>query len=126
MVFGTFDILHPGHLDFFRQAKKHGDYLIVSVARDLNVKKIKGEFPVNNEQARMHAIDKQGIADEVILGRQSNWFEAIEEIKPDVICLGYDQDDHGLKEKIKKLNIEVIRLKPYKEHKFKSSKLKAG
>ncbi|HEY4500387.1 MAG TPA: adenylyltransferase/cytidyltransferase family protein, partial [Candidatus Paceibacterota bacterium] len=42
MVFGTFDILHPGHLYFLRAAKKLGDYLIVSLARDVNVRKIKG------------------------------------------------------------------------------------
>ena len=40
MVFGAFDCLHPGHLDFFKQAKKYGDYLIVSVGTDKNVKKI--------------------------------------------------------------------------------------
>src|SRR3989344_5438626 len=35
MVFGTFDILHVGHLDFFKQARKLGDYLLVVVARDV-------------------------------------------------------------------------------------------
>ena len=44
MVFGTFDGLHEGHLDFFRQAREYGDYLIVAVARDVNVKKIKKSF----------------------------------------------------------------------------------
>ena len=41
MLFGTFDGLHEGHFDLFRQAKKYGDYLVVVVARDVNVKKIK-------------------------------------------------------------------------------------
>ena len=43
MAFGTFDILHAGHLNFFKQARKLSKYpfLIVSVARDVNVKKIK-------------------------------------------------------------------------------------
>ena len=41
MVFGTFDILHQGHLDFFKQARKlvANPFLVVSVARDVNVKK---------------------------------------------------------------------------------------
>jgi len=34
MVFGTFDIFHPGHRSFLNQAKKYGNYLIVVVARD--------------------------------------------------------------------------------------------
>ncbi len=126
MVFGTFDILHPGHINFFKQAKGQGDYLIIVVARDLNVKKIKGKFPLNSEQTRMNEIKKTGIADEAVLGRLNDWFGLIEEKKPDTICLGYDQKDFNLKEELKKrnLNIEIIRLKPYKNKKYKSSKLK--
>ena len=58
MVFGTFDILHKGHLDFFRQARSlsKNPFLIVSVARDANVKKVKGRFPQNNERLRQKKI----------------------------------------------------------------------
>ena len=52
MVFGTFDIFHDGHRDYFKQAREFGDYLIVVVARDENVLKIKGNIPRNNEKAR--------------------------------------------------------------------------
>ena len=48
MVFGAFDGLHPGHLDFFRQAKEYGDTLVVSVGTDKNVEKIKGKKPQNS------------------------------------------------------------------------------
>ena len=44
MVFGTFDYLHEGHKDFFRQAKQYGDELVVVVARDETVKQIKGKL----------------------------------------------------------------------------------
>ena len=47
IVFGTFDILHKGHLNLFKQAKQHGDYLMAVIARDKNVKKAKGKFPKN-------------------------------------------------------------------------------
>lgn len=126
MIFGTFDILHPGHINFFEQAKKQGDYLIVVIARDLNVKKIKGEFPINNEITRVDEVKKVGIADEVILGRLNDWFGLIEEIKPDIICLGYDQKDFNLKDELIKRNLDtkIIRLKPHKKEKYKSSKLK--
>lgn len=55
MVFGTFDILHKGHLDFFKQARRlaKNPFVIVSVARDINVKKIKGQKPQNNEKIRV-------------------------------------------------------------------------
>ena len=47
MVFGTFDGLHEGHLDFFKQARQlsKNPFLIVSIARDKNVKIIKKIFP---------------------------------------------------------------------------------
>ena len=44
MVFGAFDGFHPGHLDFFKQARAYGDILVVSVGTDRNVEKIKGNF----------------------------------------------------------------------------------
>lgn len=61
MVFGTFDILHKGHINFFKQARKLAKkpYLIVSVARDINVKKIKGHKTINNEKYRLLKISKQ-------------------------------------------------------------------
>ena len=39
LIFGTFDGIHEGHLNLFKQAKKYGDYLIVVVGRDENIKK---------------------------------------------------------------------------------------
>ena len=45
MVFGTFDGLHPGHLSYFKQARKYGDYLIAIVALDENVLQFKGHRP---------------------------------------------------------------------------------
>ena len=44
MAFGTFDLMHPGHEYFLRQAKKRGDYLIAVIARDSTVKKLKGKL----------------------------------------------------------------------------------
>ncbi|MHA1679090.1 MAG: adenylyltransferase/cytidyltransferase family protein, partial [Promethearchaeota archaeon] len=53
LCFGTFDILHPGHVSFLKQARKYGNYLVVVVARDENVKKIKGKYPLDNELKRI-------------------------------------------------------------------------
>jgi glycerol-3-phosphate cytidylyltransferase len=43
---GAFDLLHIGHLDLFRQAKSHCDFLIVGVASDEIVLEYKGALPV--------------------------------------------------------------------------------
>lgn len=128
MVFGTFDILHKGHINFLNQAKKHGDYLIVTVANDSNVYKIKNKNPLYTQEKRKKEIENLNIASKVIIGNKNikKYFEIIKNELPNIICLGYDQDDLNLEKTIKENNLEIkiIRLKPYKEHIFKSSILK--
>ena len=58
MVFGTFDVLHKGHINFFKQAKKHGDHLLVVVARDKTVSLIKGIKPHYDEKERLKSVKK--------------------------------------------------------------------
>ena len=129
IVFGTFDILHRGHLDFFEQAKKFGDFLVVVVARDKNVKKLKREKPLYNEMLRLNKIGKSKLVDKVVLGNKKDRYLILKQEKPDVICLGYDQkvDEKKLSEKLKEYKLEeaqVIRLGAYRPEKYKSSLLK--
>ncbi|MBU1177719.1 adenylyltransferase/cytidyltransferase family protein [Patescibacteria group bacterium] len=128
MVFGTFDILHLGHLDFFRQAKEHGDQLTVVVAHDETVKTIKGEYPIHKQTERMAEIEKQGIVDEVIAAQSGgDKLQIIRERQPAIICLGYDQRKFvgELERYIKgsNQNIKIIRARSYKPEIYKSSKL---
>ncbi len=127
MVFGTFDRLHKGHLDFFRQAKKKGDFLIAVVARDSNVESVKGRKPSQDESARLEAVKNAHGVDLAVLGYEDDVYRIIEEQKPGVVCLGYDQNSYseGLDEELKKRNIDakIERLKPYKPEIFKTSKL---
>lgn len=129
MVFGTFDIFHEGHKSFLRQAKKYGSYLIVIVARDKTVGKLKKKKPVNSEQYRIKKIKESGLADKVMLGNLGDKYRVIKRYKPAIICLGYDQRFfvRGLKKKLKEYKLEkteIIRLKAYKPEIYKSSKLK--
>ena len=127
MVFGTFDVFHPGHRDFLKQAKKRGDYLVAVVARDETVLKVKGNLPRNNENFRLNAIKKSGLVDEVFLGNLGNKYEVIKKNKPNVICLGYDQKFfiNKLEEKLKEFKLSgtvIIKMKPYHPEIYKSSK----
>lgn len=127
MVFGTFDSLHSGHLNLFAQAKQYGDYLIVVVARDINVKKIKGRYPQLSEGKRQKIVQKIKTVNKAVLGYKKNRFKIIKELKPDVICLGYDQGIQvaELKNKLTKLNtkVKIYRLRSLRPEKYKSSLL---
>lgn len=129
MAFGTFDLFHPGHEYFLKQAKKYGNYLIVIIARDKTVKEVKGKLPQHSEKQRQKAISGLNLADKAVFGdRGLNKYQIIKKYRPDIICLGYDQTHFvdGLKKKIKeyKLKTKIIRLKPFQPRKYKTSILK--
>jgi len=94
LVFGTFDGAHEGHRNMLRQAKELGDYLVVVVAPDNVVQEIKGKICVNRSAQRIQGVRDEHIADEVVLGDKllSNW-SVLKKYKPDIIALGYDQDE---------------------------------
>ncbi|MCK5282802.1 MAG: FAD synthase [Nanoarchaeota archaeon] len=128
LVFGSFDQLHPGHLYILLEAKRYGNELTVVLAREETIKEIKGKKPKYTEKERREHLEITGIPDKVLLGHLKDKYSIIEKVKPDIICLGYDQDSftEDLKNELEKRKIKskIIRLKPYKEHIFKSSKLK--
>ncbi|MFA6177903.1 MAG: adenylyltransferase/cytidyltransferase family protein [Candidatus Paceibacterota bacterium] len=130
MVFGTFDDLHLGHFNFFKQAKNiaKNSYLIVSIGRDKNVKKIKGEYPLKNERERMILVKKSKLADKVVLAGKEKYLPHILKEKIDMIALGYDQKAYvqELKKDLKNkgLSIKIVRLKPYKEKIYKNHLIK--
>lgn len=128
MCFGSFDILHPGHLFYLKEAKKLGDKLVIVIARDSTIQEIKGLTSKYNERQRVEHVRDLKIADKVMLGYEADKYEVIEEINPDVIALGYDQDSFAdkLKEEMekRKMNPKIVRLGAYKEYQYKSSKLR--
>ena len=127
MCAGTFDIIHPGHLYYLSEAKKYGDKLVVVVARDSTSESFKGTRPEHNERERLEAVRTLDIVDEAVLGKQGSIFDIIEEIKPNVICLGYDQKvlKEELEDELRKRNIktDVVRIGPYMSNIYKSSKM---
>lgn len=130
LVFGTFDLLHAGHRSFLRQAKRLGHKLIVAVGRDRVVAKLKRRKPVQSERQRLRAVAALPIVHRAILASRNPWhrFAFIKKLKPDVIALGYDQRHFttNLHRELKAhgLDCRVIRLKPYKPQRFKSSLLR--
>lgn len=127
MVFGSFDYVHAGHSYFLKEAKKYGS-LVVVIARDVTIKKVKGRMPRFGEEERKKAIKDLGIADKVILGSEGDKYNVIEDEKPNIICLGYDQKAFvdNLSEELKKRDVsaKIVRIGAYHPEKYKSSLLK--
>lgn len=127
---GTFDLIHPGHEFFLREAKKLGDHLTVIVSRDETVKRVKQRPPIHSEAERLDAIRKLGLADEVALGRlEEDKHATVLDLKPNVVALGYDQaafTDH-LERILKErglTNVRVVRLPAFKPEEYKSTILR--
>ncbi len=131
MVFGVFDLLHPGHISFLKQAKKLGNFLVVSVARDVNVKKIKKKLPIFDEKKRLANLKRIKLANKIVLGALKDPWPHIQKEKPDVIALGYDQGNYvrlqvagdRLQDELqkRKLKTRVVRLRAFRPEVFKSS-----
>jgi FAD synthetase len=96
LVFGTFDLLHAGHRYLLEQARRHGDRLVVSLARDQFVRSWKGKEPRYPQEERARRLKEAGLADEVRLSDpEPRSFGLLAEVRPDLICLGHDQKELG-------------------------------
>lgn len=94
MTFGVFDGLHKGHKYFLNQAKKMGDKLVVIVAKDSVVERLKNKTSRYNVKERVVALKMFGSADDVREGDDTlgSW-NIISRIKPQFIAVGYDQEE---------------------------------
>jgi len=130
---GVFDLIHYGHIRFLEEAKKlggQGSKLVVIIATDETVRKLKGKKPIIPEDQRRAVVEALKVVDEALLGYEDADFGAvIEKVKPDVIALGYDQDDVEKQtyESIEKkgLKLKVVKLGRFgREDLNSSSKIK--
>jgi len=118
MASGTFDLLHMGHIYYLNESKKLGDKLIVVVACDETVKKLKHE-PVTSEQLRLGLIKELKVVDDAYLGRKDDMFAIVEKLKPDIIALGFDQihDITQIEKELKKRKLlaKIVRLPKFED-----------
>ena len=99
--------------------------MVVVIGKDATVCQVKGRPPKNDEQKRLDGIKQLNIADEVRLGCIDDKYQVIAEEKPDVIALGYDQQEFvdNLTNAVEDY-VKIVRLSPYMPEVYKSSKLR--
>ncbi len=113
MATGVFDLLHPGHIYFLAEARKLGDELWVVVARDSTARKFKHE-PITSEASRVQLVAALKPVERALLGHEGNIYDILDEIRPDIIALGYDQihNEEKVLEECRRRNLptKVVRL----------------
>lgn len=123
-------MIHGGHEALFRAARALAEdtYLIVSVARDVNVARIKGRMPRNVETVRREQLHAHPLVDEVVLSDIDEYIPHIVNAQPDIIALGYDQEGEYVTRlaadlALRGLSPHIVRLEPHEPHIYKTSKL---
>lgn len=126
---GTFDLLHLGHVKYLEEAKKAGGKnakLIVIVARDSTVGKRKGEKPIMPEDHRKALVESLNVVDKASLGHENfDISQVIEEMKPDIIAVGYDQNE--IEAQVRKviqekgLHIQIVKIGKFGKPELNSS-----
>ena len=91
ITYGTYDLLHQGHLNLLRRAKELGDYLVVGVTSD-SYDRDRGKLNVrNNVLERVEAVKATGYADEVIIEDYiGQKIDDIQKYNIDVFAIGSD------------------------------------
>jgi cytidyltransferase-like protein len=88
-VSGIFDLLHSGHVAFFKQASAYGD-LYVSVASDQTFFELKAHAPVNNETERLYMVRSVASVKDAFIARGSGLLDFLDEfkaLKPDIFIV---------------------------------------
>lgn len=88
---GVFDLLHPGHVRYLRQARGFGDVLIVGLNGDASVKQSKGpDRPINSQQERAEILAALECVDAVVVFDEDTPAQIIAALQPDVLVKGAD------------------------------------
>jgi len=88
---GCFDLMHLGHVKYFRFAKAQGDLLVVGVNTDGSIRRLKGDKrPVTPEADRVGVLEEMQSIDYLVRFDEDTPMRLIEQIRPDVLVKGAD------------------------------------
>lgn len=87
---GVFDLIHPGHIRYFTNAKKHGDILIVTVIDDKHVLKGPGR-PIFPQELRSEVLSALSLIDYLSIVHSRSAASVIQKLRPHVYVRGSDE-----------------------------------
>ncbi len=117
VVWGTFDILHKGHLEFLKHASNFGD-LHVIIVPDKAVYENKGRWPHNTAKIRRTNIEKLACVKGAVIDSVERKLTSLLKIRPNIFCLGYDQDEKWARKALELSNLSDIKLKFVRLHEY--------
>lgn len=92
LVGGCFDFIHLGHIRFLKEAKKHGNHLLIALESDENVRRRKGDNrPIHSQEQRKEILESLSFVDEVLalstMTTNEEYYNLVTRIKPSVIAV---------------------------------------
>ncbi len=95
---GVFDILHPGHTRYLRDARELGDVLIVGINSDRSVRELgkAPDRPINTESERAEVLSALASVDAVVVFDEETPHEIIKAIQPDILVKGADWGENAI------------------------------
>lgn len=92
LVGGCFDLLHYGHIQFLKNAKTHGDFLVVALESDKNVRRMKGDArPIHSQKQRKEMLEALSFVDDVIslppMRSHQEYFDLVTKLHPAVLAI---------------------------------------
>jgi len=113
MVSGCYDLLHGGHIAFFKTASAYGD-LYVIIGRDENLLLLKGKKPVFSEKERLYVVKSIRYVYEACLASGTGMLDfepELKRIKPDIFVVNHEGHSNDKENLCKKLGVEYVVLK---------------
>ncbi len=112
-VSGCFDLLHSGHIAFFREAAAYGD-LYVALGSDKTVYDLKGRLPVNNEDERLFMVKALSYVKDAFVSQGSGMLDfeqELRELQPDFFVVNEDGNVPAKRELCEELGIAYVILR---------------
>lgn len=128
LVGGCFDILHFGHIEFLKNAKATGNYLVVALEPDESISNYKHRTPTHNQNERADILAALRFVDHVVLLPVLKGFvdynQLVENIKPQVIAITADDPQIANKQKQANSVGAIVKVVAPRLGNFSSTKIK--